>query len=366
MSDTVLTPAPPSMGPEGLRALLDASAMLLASSSASEVLDGILDVSRSVIAADFYAVWRTYDAHTWRVLASYGLPPGYRTEIVNETTIDPGFEAIPDVTAHPMVSRYIDLYRSFGIRSLLIVPLRLTNPLPEGSNAGTITFYWRTPRVFNDLEIAYASALANLSSAALNLADLIEQNQRERTRLAFLADASVVLASSLDYETTLERVAHLAVPHIADWCTVHVVEHDVPTRIVVAHADPAQLSIAEEFSRKYPERIVPERGLGFVLSTGQPEMYPTITDEMLVGAARDEEHLRLLRQLRFSGSILVPLLGHNDKVLGAIRLLATGQRSFRDDDLRLALDLARRAAAAIENAKLHREVLNQEIGRAHV
>ena len=360
MHEPLTTPSPPTTNPDALRALLDASAMLLASSNASEVLAGILDVARSVISADCYAVWRTYDSRSWRVLASYGLPDGYRTELTNKDPVTPRFEAIPDVTANPTVSGRLDLYRTFGIHSLLVVPLTLRDSLASGESAGTITFYWYTPRTFNDFEITYASALANLSSAALNLADLHEQNQRERTRLAFLADSSAVLASSLDYETTLDRVAHLAVPHIADWCTVHVIENNVPTRIVVAHADPAQLSLAEEFSRKYPEQIVPERGLGLVLSTGQPEIYNVITEEMLVGAARDEEHLQLLRQLRFSGSILVPLLGHNEKVLGAIRLLVTGERTFRNDDLRLALDLARRAAAAIENAKLHREVLNQE------
>lgn len=348
------------VGHDPLRALLDASAMLLASSSPSEVLPGILDLARKVIAADAYAVWRTFNGTLWRVLASEGLDDGYRTELNIAQPRELRVEAIPDVTRHALVSEYASLYSSHGIRSLLVVPLQLNNAPPNGSNAGTLTFYWRTARTFNELQIAYASALANLASAALNLADLNEQNQRERARIAFLADASAVLASSLDYETTLDRVAHLAVPHIADWCSVHVIERGVPTRVVVAHADPAQLSYAEEYTRKYPERIVPEHGLGRVLRTGQPEVFAHITDAMLAAAAIDEEHLRLLRRLQLSGSILVPLLGHDDAVLGAIRLLATGHRTFRDDDLRLAQDLGRRAAAAIENARLHREVLDQE------
>ena len=360
MSNTPTTPAPAATGPEALRALLDVSAMLLASSSPADVLTGILDVARNVIAADAYAVWRTFDAHTWRVLASHNLPPGYRTELYRAEPVNPTFQAITDVTSHPMVRNNSALYRTHGIRSMLVVPLTLRDAMPEGPNAGTITFYWRTTRGFNDFEIAYASALANLSSAALNLAELNQQNQRERTRLAFLADASAVLASSLDYETTLDRVAHLAVPEIADWCTVHIVENGVPSRLVVAHADPAQISLAREYAERYPEVIADDRGLGLLLRTGQSEMYSRITQDMLAAAARDPEHLRLLTELKLSASILVPLLAHDDKVLGAIRLLATGDRTFNNDDLRLARDLAHRAAAAIENAKLHREVLDQE------
>jgi PAS domain S-box-containing protein len=349
-----------ALGADALRALLDASAMLLASSSPADVLAGIVDIARNVIAADAYAVWRTTDALNWRVLASHGLPSGYRTHLVNPQVREVILEVIPDVSSSSLAPERVSLYNSFGIRSLLVVPLQLNDPPPGGPNAGTITFYWRTPRTFNELEIAYASALANLSSAALNLADLNQQNQRERTRLAFLANASAVLSSSLDYESTLDRVAHLAVPHIADWCTVHLVENGTPNRIVVAHSDPAQLSLAEEYSRKYPEKIVPDRGLGLLLRTGQPEVYPEISDDIILAGAVDEEHLRFLRQLRLRGSILVPLLAHDDKVLGAIRLLATGDRTFSKYDVRLAQDLARRAAAAIENARLHREVLDQE------
>ncbi|MDP9037826.1 MAG: ATP-binding protein [Acidobacteriota bacterium] len=348
--------APP--GADALRALLDASAMLLASARSEDVLSGIVELARSVIAADAYAVWRTADGALWHVVASRGLSQDYRTELRTQTASVPAIVCIPDVRAHPLVSEFAELYRTHGVQSLLVVPLTFQQSLSP--RAGTITFYWRTRRDFTELDLAYASALANLCSVALNLAELNEQNQRERTRLSFLADASAVLASSLDYETTLERVAHLAVPQIADWCTVHIVERGVPSRLVVAHCDPAQRALAEEFSRRYPEIVLPDRGLGLVLRTGQSEFFPEITDAQIVAAARDQEHLHLLRELGLSGSILVALRGHDDKPLGAIRLLATGARTFRQPDLQLAEDLAHRAAAAIESAQLHREVLNGE------
>lgn len=360
MNQPPATQPAPEAGPEALRALLEASVILLAGSGTEEVLAGILDLAGRVIAADAYAVWRTQDGERWHVLSSRGLAPGYRTELDNRTGYKPALLAIPDVAAHPLVNQFSDLYRTHGVRSLLIVPLNLQGRAKPGTDAGTITLYWRTKRDFSDLDIAYASGLANLCSAALNLAELNEQNERERARLSFLAEASAVLASSLDYQTTLERVAHLVVPQIADWCTVHIVENGAPTRLVVAHSDPAQLALAEELFHKYPEQVVPERGLGYVLRTGLIEFIPSITDEQLATAIQDQDHLSLVRRLSLSGSILVPLRGHDDKVLGAIRLLATGDRTFSEPDVRLAEDLARRAAAAIENAQLHRELVDQE------
>jgi PAS domain S-box-containing protein len=343
----------------GVQLLLDASTMLLASMSTEAVVSGVVNLAQQVIKADAYAVWRTYDRTTWRVLASSGLSDSYRTEVQSADPNPPAFQSIPDVEADPALKKY-GSYRQEGIRSLLVVPLQLQDSLPDGPNSGTITFYWRTPQTPSDLDVFYASTLANLSSAALNISELHEQNQREKDRLSFLAEASALLASSLDYEDTLQRVAYLAVPRIADGCTVHVVEAGVPNRLAIAHSDPAMAEFAKDYSDRYPEHIHDDYGLGFVLRTGQPEMISTVTDEMLAAAIRDPGQLEMVRQLKITSSILLPLTSRGN-VLGAIRLIAAGKnRSFDQDDFQLAEDLARRAAAAIENAQLHRAVLNQE------
>jgi PAS domain S-box-containing protein len=345
---------------EGIEVLLNASAMLLSSFSVNAVVSSIVDLAGQIIKADAYAVWRTYDAANWRVLASRGLSSSYRTEVQSASRKAPGFQSVPDVEADPTLRQFGKTYKEEGIRSLLVVPLQFQNPLPDGPNAGTITFYWRIRHTPSDLDIFYASALANLSSAALNISELHEQNQREKHRLAFLAEASALLASSLDYEDTLQRVAHLAVPRIADWCTVHVLEKGVPNRLVVAHSDPEMLEYGKQYSARFPEEIREDRGLGFVLRTGQSEILPLITDEMLVAAIPNSEQLEMVRSLGITSSILLPLTSR-DKVLGAIRLLSAGSnRSFNKDDVQLAEDLARRAATAIENAQLHRAVLDQE------
>jgi PAS domain S-box-containing protein len=345
---------------QGVRVLLDASAMLLTSVSVDAVVAGIVDLAQQVIKADAYAVWRTYDARHWQVLAASGLSPSYRRQFVSEDRSPPVFQAIPDVHADPVLSRHGPVYEKEGIRSLLVVPLQLPDPLPDGPNAGTITFYWRTTRTPADLDIFYASALANLSSAALKISELHEQNQREKARLAFLAEASAVLVSSLDYEDTLQRVARLTVPRIADWCTVHVLENGAPMRLATAHTDPAMMEFARQYSARYPEGMHADRGLGKVLRTGEGELIPRVTDELLVATIGDPEQLEMVRRLKVTSSMLVPLVSRGN-VLGAIRLLASGgARHFNQDDLQLAEELARRAAAAIENAQLHRALLEQD------
>ena len=343
--------------PEALQVLLDASSLLLGDLSPEAVLTAILDRASKLLAADAYAVWRDCEGEgSWRAVSTQGLSPSYRTQFKIVPAAAPlAMQAIENIEAESMLQPFREVYAAEGIRSLLIAPLEV----PE-RQAGTITFYWRRVHRPSAREMDYAAALANLSAAALNTSELHAQNQREKRRLSFLAEASTILASSLDYETTLNRVAQLAVPQIADWCTVHIVENGSANRLVVAHADPAMLSMAQEYSVRYPEEIRDDVGLGAVLRTGKSEIITHITDEMVVAAARDPDHLKLLRKLRLSASILVPLSSRG-KVLGAIRLLAAGDdRHFTADDVQLAQDLARRAASAIENAQLHRAVLKQE------
>ncbi|MEG4067322.1 PAS domain S-box protein [Microcoleus sp. Pol11C2] len=171
----------------------------------------------------------------------------------------------------------------------------------------------------------------------------------------FLSEASAVLASSLDYQTTLERVAQLTVPELADWCTVHMIEEDGSIeQIAVAHIDPAKLQWAYEIRDKYPLNPDDPRGAAFTLRTGQPDLLADIPDELLVQAARDSEHLEMLRQVGFSSVMTVPLRTQA-RILGAISFIsAESGRRYTSADLQLAEELARRASLAIDNAQLYR------------
>lgn len=177
----------------------------------------------------------------------------------------------------------------------------------------------------------------------------ITERKRVENALRFLAEASAELSSSLDYQTTLANVAKLAVPKIADWCVVDVVEEDESVqRLAVAHIDPAKEELAHEMRRRYPDepRVVRAR---------EPRIYPEISDEQLVRRARDPEHLALLRSLGFRSAMLLPLVARG-RVLGAITLVSaeSGHR-YGPEDLAVAEELAQRAAVAVDNARLYHQ-----------
>jgi PAS domain S-box-containing protein len=341
--------------PKALNVLLEASALLLHAGSEEVLLSQILDLASDLLVADAYGVWReSEDGSVWRRIAGRGLSETYpKTLDLEGRTLPPDVWFMEDIENDGRAVFQRAVYEREGIRSAMIVPW-----VVDAAMNGAIIYYWKTPRKFSLDDVDYALALSNLSASALNRLELNEQNRRERQRLAFLAEASAVLASSLDYESTLERVARLAVSYMAEWCTVHVAEDGKLSRLVTAHADPSMADLAQEYEHKYPEQIVPEHGAGKVFYTGEPEIVSMITDEMLAAAAIDGEHLRLLQKFQLSSSIVVPLKSR-DSVLGAIRLLGTKGRYFGESDVQLALNLGERAAVAIENAQLHHALLEQ-------
>ena len=203
---------------------------------------------------------------------------------------------------------------------------------------------------------------APIRDASGEVTDFVEfivdsgERKRHEQRLRFLAEASELLAESLEFEETLARVARLAVPELADWCVVDMLdERGRLKRLAVAHVDPEKTRLGWEVSDRYPPRHDDPGGPAAVVRTGQAEVGAEITDEMLVAGAHDDEHLRLLRELAPRSYVCVPLRGHHG-ILGAITF-AFGEsgRRYASESLGLAEDLARHAALAIENARLYRE-----------
>ena len=173
-------------------------------------------------------------------------------------------------------------------------------------------------------------------------------------RLALLAEASTLIASSLDYKATLASVARLVVPRIADWCAIDVLEEDGSLqRLAVAHTDPARVALAHELQRRYPVDMNASQGMAQVLRTGEPALVAEVSDELLAAMARDAEQLRVLRALGLRSAMLVPLQARG-RVLGAITFaMAESGRRYGPADLALAEDLARRAGLAVDNARLY-------------
>jgi PAS domain S-box-containing protein len=192
--------------------------------------------------------------------------------------------------------------------------------------------------------------------AAINVLEDVTAVKRAELRTRFLAEASDVLASSLDYQQTLRNVAGLAVPSIADWCAVDLIdEAGERVSVAVAHVDPARLELARRLREYEPQELDPEQGLGLVVRTGQPALYPEISDEMLVAGATDEEHLALLRAVGFRSAVVVPMK-ILDRTIGALTMVtAESGRVLDKNDVEFAGQIAARAAVAVENSRLYTE-----------
>ncbi|MEP0983928.1 PAS domain S-box protein [Leptolyngbya sp. FACHB-17] len=221
----------------------------------------------------------------------------------------------------------------------------------------------RRPGYYNVYYLPTINANHQVESILVYVVDVTERVRLERAQ-QFLSEASAVLASSLDYQTTLERVAQLIVPELADWCTVHIVEEDnTIDQIATAHINPAKLEWAHQLQEKYPLDPNAARGAALTLRTGLPDFVPEIPDELLVQAARDPEHLEILRQVGFNSVMTVPLRTQA-RIIGVISFIsAESGRRYTAVDLQLAEELAHRASLAIDNAQLY-EIAQRDRAKA--
>lgn len=184
------------------------------------------------------------------------------------------------------------------------------------------------------------------------------QAEEAKERLAFLAEASRLLSSSLNFERTLQKLAKLVVPRMADWCSIDVPEDGSIRQLAIEHVDPAKVQLARELRERYPVDPAASEGLPKVLRTGEPLLYPEIADELLEQVAEDSEHLQIIRDLGMISGMVVPLVARG-RVLGVISFVSSESgRRFDADDLELAKDLAARAAVAVDNARLYQERSN--------
>src|SRR5438874_9046416 len=175
-------------------------------------------------------------------------------------------------------------------------------------------------------------------------------------KLAFLAEASTVLASSLDYHTNLMTVAKLAVNRLADWCAVDIVgENNGFHRVALVHRDPSRMDWAREFQKKFSTNTAAPHGVAHVMRTGKARIYTDIPDSMLIALAQDAEHFKILQELGLASAMVVPLVTRG-RTLGAITFASENPaHRYTENDLRFAEDLARRAALGIDNARLYSE-----------
>jgi PAS domain S-box-containing protein len=190
----------------------------------------------------------------------------------------------------------------------------------------------------------------------VNVIEDVTDIKRAERDSRLLAEVSQALGSSLDYEETLQRVAELAVPDLADWCALTVLDETGYLRqVAVAHSDPERVALARRLRDRYPERADGQSGPALVIREGRSQWGNEIPDEALVEAAHDEEHLEILRRLGLRAAMVVPI-AVGDRALGALTLVSaeTG-RTFTEADVLLAEELGRRAGAGVANARIYTE-----------
>ena len=185
---------------------------------------------------------------------------------------------------------------------------------------------------------------------------LLQAERDARLRADFLARAGGILDSSLDFEQTLSNVANIAVPEIADWCTVGILDESGRMReVATANVDPAKRAVARELSERFPPDPESPTGTLAVARSGETAFVREITDEMLVAGIQDPDQLALIRRLGLRSAIIAPMTA-GGRTSGTLTLAsAEGGRLFDEADVQLAEELARRAGVSIENSRLYTE-----------
>jgi signal transduction histidine kinase len=277
-----------------------------------------------------------------------------------------------DVTFAP----FVEAARLAGYRAVYSTLLKGS----DGQILGTLATYFPAPHRPSRRDRAQVELYARLAGSAIDNAlahrlaavqtqrrteaegereHMVDREREAKRRSDFLAEASRLLGSSLEYEPTLATVAGLALPFLGSWCFVDLVEPDgTMRRVAVVHPDPEKQRLARLLENGWPPEREDPLGAPRAMRTFASEILPHVSDEMLVQAAHGEENLRILRALGIGSLIVAPMIAR-DQVLGAVTFVSadTGHQYTRDD-LTLADEIASRSAVAIENARLLRAAEN--------
>jgi serine phosphatase RsbU (regulator of sigma subunit) len=359
----------------GARPLPDRLTQLARATSELIDVDTIEDVSRTVVTHGADAVGATVasvtllgeDQQTVRLVALSGGIDGdeetwgtfpLSSSIPSAETIRTGRRIV--VTGAPAITdRFTDM-PSRGAETVVTLPLH------GGAGViGAIGLSFTEPRELDEAELEFLDILANACAQSMGRITAQRDAALQTAKLVFLAEAATELASSLDYQVTLARVAQLAVPAFADWCAIDIVDDGRLRRLAVAHVDPDKVRLAHELAERYPPDPEAPHGAWQVMRTGHSDLIAEITDEMLVAGAVDAEHLAIARALHLRSAVTVPLVARG-RVLGVLTWVsAESERHYTVDDLALAEELAQRAAVSLDNSELHSQTLAAAVQLQH-
>ncbi len=228
----------------------------------------------------------------------------------------------------------------------------LTHGVPRYSVDGTFQGY-----IGSAVDITERKAdEVELSKALVSEQRALFRAEEVQSKLRYLAEGSYILNSSLDYTETITSLAQLLTPAVCDWFAVDLVKGEGIERLIVYHKDPEKIRFAHELQDKYPPKMDEPSGVPNVIRTGKSELYSELSDEFLRRSIKDKELYLIFKNLGIRSIMIVPLEVRG-KVLGAITLCTTESgKNYGEDDLRFAGDIANRAAMAIDNASLFRQI----------
>ena len=338
--------------------LQEMAAALSAAPTPERVVAAVLELGQEATGADAGSIALLDDEETKLITLAL---VGYAPEVAETFPSYPVDAALPIADslregpvwlagAAELHARYPQLLRfhtAMSHEALVALPLAV-----EGRAIGGLALSFPTRRAFDAEERAFLLTIADLCAQALERARLYEAQRRDAEREHFLAEASTLLATPLDPPAALASLARLAVPGLADWCSVSIASDGGIETVAVAHVDPGSAALAEDIVRRFPPSPLDASGVGAVIRTGRSEFAPDITPEMIVAAIPPGERRDAVLTLAPVAAMTVPLTARG-RTLGAL-MLASGDsgRRFDPEDLRLAEDLGRRAGLAIDNALL--------------
>ncbi len=191
---------------------------------------------------------------------------------------------------------------------------------------------------------------------AINVFHDITEHKRAEERNTFIAEASALLSSSLDYPTILDYIGKLIVPRLADWFSVSLPNEEGRLQnAVVTHSDPEKVEWAKKLNKQRPTDMSAPTGAPAVFRTGKSELYPFIPEELLAKAIKNEEDRQILEKLGLTSIITVPVVSRG-KTIGVLSMVyAESSRHYDANDLAFAEDIGRRIGSAIENSRLYAE-----------
>ena len=340
----------------GLAAIAQLTESLGHATTLDAVYDGALDALQQGLGVERASVLLFDAAGVMSFVAWRGLSDTYRQAVNGHTPWKPDSTdvtpiCVPDAHADASFASYRATFDAEGVRALGFFPLVHRNEV-----IGKFMLYYREPHTFTDAEIQLAQTIAGQIAFGVVRVRAELTLKRQHDRLEFLARASEALASSLDYQATLEHVAELVVRELADWCTIDVREDDGEIhRVAVVHRDPSRAQAVASM-RKLEVRSQRTDVIRRVVEIGAPALvrkvdWPAVEERY----ADQPETVAALHTLGATSYMTVPLVA-GGRSFGAITIVsADPEHLFEERDLELAFELGRRAGYAIDNARLFRE-----------